>query len=58
MLTVDVVGLYPSTPHDVGLKNRALKRTLDNQANKKISTEDLIKVAELVFKSNYFELND
>ena len=43
MVTVDVVGLYPSTPHDGGLKNRALKRTLDNQANKKISTEDLTK---------------
>ena len=44
-----------SIPHNAGLE--ALRRTLDDRVNKKIGTEDLIKMAEFVLKSNYFEFN-
>ena len=46
MVTADVVGLYPSIPHDAGLKT--LRKSLDNRENKKISTDDLTKMAEFV----------
>ena len=46
MVAADVVGLYPSIPHDVGLE--VLRRTLDDRVNKKNNTEDLIKMAEFV----------
>ena len=41
MVTADVVGLYPSIPHDAGLE--ALRKALDNRENKKISTHHLDK---------------
>ena len=40
MVTVDVVGLSPSIPHDVWLE--VLSRTLDDRVNRKIDTEDLM----------------
>ena len=55
MVTANVVSLYSSIPHDIGLE--ALRRTLDDRVNKKIGTEDLIKMAEFVLKNNYFEFN-
>ena len=54
-VTTDVVGLYPSIPNDNGLE--ALKKVLDNRENKKISTDDLTKMTELVLKNDYFEFN-
>ena len=53
LFTADVVGLYPSIPHKAGLK--ALEKALNNSTNKKVSTEDLVKMAEFVLKNNYFE---
>ena len=53
LVTADVVGLYPSIPHDAGLK--ALEKALNNRTNKKVSTEDLVKMAKFVLKNNYFE---
>ena len=44
MVTAIIVGLYPSISHDSGLE--ALRKALDNRENKKISTDDLIKMAE------------
>ena len=41
LVTADVVGLYPSIPHEAGL--RALKEILNRREDKKISTEDLKK---------------
>ena len=55
MITADVVGSYPSIPHEAGLK--ALKEALNNRTNKKVSTEDLVKLAKFVFKNNYFKFN-
>ena len=51
----DVVGLYTRISHKAGL--RALKEVLDRREEKKISTEDLVKIAEFVLQNNYFEFN-
>ena len=53
LVTADVVGLYPSIPHNAGLK--ALKGALDCRQNKKIPTGILVKMAEFVLTNNYFE---
>ena len=53
LVTADVVGLYPSIPHEVGL--RALREALDKRDEKTIPTEELLKMAEFVLKNNYFE---
>ena len=55
LVTADVVGLYPSIPHQAGLS--ALKEALENRSVKKIPTENLIKMAEFVLKNNLFEFN-
>ena len=55
LVTADVVGLYPSIPHDSGLK--ALRNILDKRKNQNISTVDLIKMTEFVLRNNYFEFN-
>ena len=34
-----------------------LRKELDNRENKRISTDDLTKMAEFVLKNNYFEFN-
>ena len=49
LVTADVVGLYPSIPHNVGL--RALKEALDKREQKKIPTEDLLQMTEFVLKN-------
>ena len=54
MVTADVVSLYSSIPH-VWLE--ALRRTFDGRVNKKIDTENLIKMVDFVLKNNYFEFN-
>jgi len=55
LCTVDVVGLYPSIPHDQGLE--AMRKALDSRVDKSVSTESLVHLAELVLKNNYFEHN-
>ena len=54
--TIDVVGLYPSIPNEEGL--RFLRNTLDKRSNKKVTTDTLIELAELVLQNNYFEFNE
>ena len=49
----DAVGLYPSIPHNAGLK--ALTGALDCRKNKKMPTDMLVKMAEFVLTNNYFE---
>ena len=53
LVTADMVGLYPSIPHQTGLS--ALNETLKNRPDKKIPTENLIKMAELVLKNKLFD---
>ena len=55
LVTADVVGLYPSIPHQAGLI--ALKEALDKRLLKKIPTDDLIKMAEFVLSNNFFKFN-
>ena len=55
LVTADVVGLYPSIPHDEGLE--VLKKQLDNFYEKSIPIEDLVKMAEFILKNNYFVFN-
>ena len=54
MVTADVIGLYTSITHNVGLE--ALRKALNNR-EKKISTDDLTEIADFVLKSNYSEFN-
>ena len=56
MVTADVVGLYPSIPHEVGLT--ALREALDKRDEKTIPTEELLKMVEFVLKNNYFEFGN
>ena len=46
LVTADVVGLYPSIPHQAGLIS--LKEALDKSLSKTMRTKDLIKMAEFV----------
>ena len=55
LVTADVVGLYPSIPHNEGLE--VLKKQLDNFYEKSIPTEGLVKMAEFDLKNNNFEFN-
>ena len=50
LVTADVVGLYPSIPHQAGLI--ALKEALDKSLSKKIPTDDLIRMAEFVLSNS------
>ena len=50
LVTEDVVGLYPSIPHQAGLI--ALKEALDKSLSKKIPTDDLIRMAEFVLSNS------
>ena len=55
LVTADVIGLYPSIPHNEVLE--VLKKQLGNFYEKSIPTEDLVKMAEFVLKNNYFEFD-
>ena len=51
LITADVVGLYPSIPHEAGLK--ALRETLDKREQHTIPTSELIRKTDFVLKNNY-----
>ena len=55
LVTADVVGLYPSIPHVAGLE--ALYEKLEERSNKKVSSADLVDMAEFVLKNNFFEFD-
>ena len=55
LVTADVVGSYPSIPHELGLK--ALEEALEKRDSIQISTSDLVKMAKFVLQNNYFEFN-
>ena len=56
LVTADVVGLYPSIPHEAGLQ--ALEEALESRNHKQISTEKLVKTAQFVLKNNFFKFNN
>ena len=53
LVIADIVGLYSSIPHEVGLK--ALRNALENRNYEEIPTKNLLKMAEIVLKDNWFE---
>ena len=53
LCTVDAVGLYPNIPHEESLP--ALRKRLDNQMEKYISSDMICDLAEVVLKNNIFE---
>ena len=55
IVTVDVVGLYPSIPHTEGLE--VLRKQYDKFLHKKLPTEDIIKMADVVLINIFFEFN-
>ena len=56
LLTANVVGLYPSVPHQAVLE--ALREALNKRKTHKVSTGRLVKMAELLVKNNYFQFSD
>ena len=55
LVMADVVGLYPSIPHELGLK--ALEVALEKKKTIQISIFDLVKMAKFVLQNDYFEFN-
>ena len=55
LVTPDLVGLYPSILHNEGLQ--VLRKQYDKFLQKKVPTEDIIKMADFVSKNNFFEFN-
>ena len=55
LVTADIVGLYPSIPHEAC--RQALKEVLERRKDKKILTNDLVKMAAFFLKNNFFEFN-
>ena len=55
LVTADVVGLYSSISHELGLK--ALEEALEKRESKQISTDDLTKLTKFVLQNNYFKFN-
>ena len=54
--TIDVVGLYPNIPHEEGLAS--LRRFLNTRTEKRVTTETLVELAEIVLKNNIFQFNE
>ena len=54
LVTADVVGSYPSIPHQAGLI--ALKEALYKRLSRNKPTTDLIKMGEFVFSNNFLNL--
>ena len=58
LVMADVVGLYPSILHELGLKAlEAFEEALEKRDPIQISTFDLVKMATFVRQNNYFEFN-
>ena len=55
LCTIDLVGLYPNTPHEEGLAS--LKNFLD-ASTEEVTTETLLELAEIVLKNNIFQFNE
>ena len=53
---IDVVGLYPNIPHKEGLAS--IRKHLDNRENKEVTTYNLVEIADIVLKNNYFQFLD
>ena len=48
LVTADVVGLYPSIPHESSLNH--IKEALQNRARKSVPTSDILKITRIFLK--------
>ena len=55
LVTANVIGLYPSMPHDAGLK--ALHEKSEERNDKSVPTADLVNMAHFVLNNNYFDFD-
>ena len=55
LVKADVVGPYPSIPHEAGLKH--VYEKLEERVEKKIPSSDLVNMTEFVLKNNYLEFD-
>ena len=55
LVTAVVVGMYPSIPHEAGLK--AFRELLDKRELHTIPSTELIRMADFVLKNNYLKFN-
>ena len=55
LVSVDVVGLYPSIPHLEGLE--ALRKRLEKRVHAEIPTDKLVDMAKFVLENNIFEFD-
>ena len=53
LVNAEVVGIYPSIPHNAGLQD--LYKKLEERTDKKIPSIDLVKMTEFILKNNLFE---
>ena len=56
LCTIVVVGLYPNIPHEEG--QASLRKFLVERTEKKMTTETLLELAEIVLKNNIFQFNE
>ena len=54
--TIDIVGLYPSIPHEDDLAS--IRKHLNNRENKEVTIDTLVEFADIVSKNNYFQFLD
>ena len=53
---IDAVSLYPNIPHEKDLAS--LRKFLDARAEKKVTSEILLELTEIVLKNNIFQFNE
>ena len=53
MFTMDIVALYPSVPQEKA--REAMRENLDKRREKKIPTEDLLELSDMILRSNEFQ---
>ena len=56
LCTTDVIALYTNIPHEEGLVS--YRKFLDARTEKKVTTETLLELAEIVLKTNIFHFNE
>ena len=54
LVSFDVIGLYPHIPHNQVVE--IMRRFLDKREDQSVTSESLCKLANIVLKHNYFEL--
>ena len=56
LCTIDAVGLYPNIPHEEGIAS--LRKFLETRDNKKISSDTLTELEEVVLRNNISEFDE